>query len=73
MEYDAKRDLWSLQGTAPAPRATAPVVAWDGGFVIPSGEMRPGVRSPEVWAVHFGRDKEGHSMNPPGGDPILNR
>lgn len=67
MEYDAKRDLWSIRGTAPAPRATAPVVPWDGGFVIPSGEMRPGVRSPEVWALHFGRDKEGRSINPPPG------
>ena len=73
MEYDAKRDLWSIQGTAPAPRATAPVVPWDGGFVIPSGEVRPGVRSPEVWALHFGRDKERHSMNPHSGAAIPSR
>ena len=73
MEYDAKRDLWSIRGTAPAPRATAPVVPWDGGFVIPSGEVRPGVRSPEVWALHLGRDKEWHSINLPSGDAIPSR
>ena len=22
---------------------------WQGGWVLPSGEVRPGVRSPEVW------------------------
>lgn len=32
-------------------RATVPTVNWNGMIVIPSGEMRPGVRSPEVWSV----------------------
>jgi hypothetical protein len=27
------------------------MVAWRGGFVIPSSEIQPGVRSPEVWFV----------------------
>jgi hypothetical protein len=30
---------------------TAALTAWRGGFVTPSGEVRPGVRSPEVWLV----------------------
>ncbi len=32
-------------------RATVAAVKWNGMIVIPSGEVRPGVRSPEVWSV----------------------
>ncbi len=42
---------WSQYGFAKAPRATVPTVKWNGLVVIPSGEVRPGVRSPEVWSV----------------------
>ena len=51
LAYDAKVDAWRVAGEVPAPRATVPAVAWRGGFVIPSGEARPGVRSPEVWVM----------------------
>lgn len=34
-----------------APRATVPCVEWRVAFIVPSGEMRRGVRSPEVWSV----------------------
>jgi hypothetical protein len=30
---------------------TTPAVRWHNRIVIPSGEMRPGIRSPEVWAT----------------------
>lgn len=49
--YDTESDAWSVMGEAPASRATLPTVNWQGMFVIPSGEAKPGVRSPEVWAV----------------------
>jgi N-acetylneuraminic acid mutarotase len=52
LQYDASGDAWSVAGSTPASRATLPVVTWQGLFVLPSGESRPGVRSPEVWAVH---------------------
>ncbi len=47
--YDAAADRWELLG-APAyvPVATV-VVPWRGGFVSASGEVRPAVRSREVW------------------------
>jgi N-acetylneuraminic acid mutarotase len=48
--YDPVRDLWSVSGEAPVARVTAPCVEWGDGFVVPSGEVRPGVRSPEVWS-----------------------
>ena len=49
LRYDIKANTWTEAGKVPAPRATLPVVEWQGGFVFPSGEVRPGVRSPEVW------------------------
>ncbi len=42
---------WESTDAVKAPRATVPVVQWNGLVVIPSGEVRPGVRSPEVWSV----------------------
>lgn len=51
LTYDAAHDRWSTSDDVPAPRATAPCVSWQGAFVIPSGEVRPGVRSPEVWSL----------------------
>lgn len=51
LRYDLTANTWSASGKVPAPRATAPCVSWRGEFVVPSGEVRPGVRSPEVWAL----------------------
>ncbi len=49
LEYNPALNEWSIIGHMPEPRATAPVVFWNGGYVIVSGEVRRGVRSPEVW------------------------
>ena len=51
LRYDAARDRWTAAGEQPAPRVTVPCVRWADRWVIPSGEKRPGVRSPEVWAI----------------------
>jgi N-acetylneuraminic acid mutarotase len=48
--YDPGRDRWDATGAAPFSRATAPTVTWHSLLVVPSGEARPGFRSPEVWA-----------------------
>ena len=55
LAYDPAHDRWSEGGETPAPRATAPAVEWNDAFVIPSGEVRPGVRSPEVWSIKRAR------------------
>lgn len=55
MRYDAMRDAWRVWDELPVSRVTVPVVEWLGRFVIPSGEVRPGVRSPEVWTLGPGR------------------
>jgi N-acetylneuraminic acid mutarotase len=49
LRFDAASKAWTEAGTLPAPRVTTPCVPWDEAWVIPSGEARPGVRSPEVW------------------------
>ena len=51
LTYDPHRDAWREFVPVPAPRATVPCVEWRGCFVMPSGEVRPGVRSPKVWSL----------------------
>jgi len=55
LAYEPALDRWSEAGETPAPRATVPCVEWRGAFVFPSGEVRPGVRSPEVWSLRPSR------------------
>ncbi|MBK9140651.1 MAG: galactose oxidase [Verrucomicrobia bacterium] len=54
-EYRCDRDQWTLVGQTPAPRATLPGLWWQGRWILPSGEVRPGVRSPEVWTLRLSR------------------
>jgi N-acetylneuraminic acid mutarotase len=51
LALDLRAHQWRQLGETPAARATLPVVEWQGRFVLPSGEIRPGVRSPEVWTL----------------------
>ncbi len=58
--YDIAADQWTSraeQAIAPAsnvpPRVTAPLAAWQNLFVVPSGEVAPGVRTPSVLAFRF--------------------
>jgi N-acetylneuraminic acid mutarotase len=55
LRYDRGTGKWLPAGEWPTPRVTAPVVRWRDRWVIPSGEARPGVRSPEVWSFAPGR------------------
>ncbi len=49
LAYHTITDTWIIAGEMPSPRVTTPTVRWQERWVIPSGEIRPGVRSPEVW------------------------
>ncbi|MSQ97137.1 MAG: galactose oxidase [Gemmataceae bacterium] len=51
LRYDSKIEKWVEAGELSAPRVTVPCVLWNTSWVVPSGEVRPGVRSPEVWNV----------------------
>ena len=50
LQYQVRGDRWTAVGQAPLSRATLPTATWRGLHILPSGEARPGVRSPEVWA-----------------------
>jgi N-acetylneuraminate epimerase len=47
--YDPKAKTWSAADNAPISRATVPTVLWRGGWIMASGERKPGYRSPEIW------------------------
>jgi len=54
LAYDAAEDVWRRVGEVPCTQVTVPTVVWRGRYVIPNGEIRPGVRTPEVWSFGFG-------------------
>lgn len=49
--YDTVADTWASAGTIPANHVTTTAVKWGETIIIPSGEIRPRVRSPKVWQV----------------------
>lgn len=55
LAFDPRANAWTVVGRTPAPRATAPLVVWRGAPVVVSGEVRPGVRSPQVWLLETAR------------------
>jgi N-acetylneuraminic acid mutarotase len=48
--YDVTTEKWNEAGAIAAPRATVPCAFWNNSWVLPGGEVRPGIRSPEVWS-----------------------
>jgi len=48
--YDVKADRWNEVGHYPAGHVTTPLVIWQQRWIIPSGEIRPGVRAAAVWS-----------------------
>lgn len=54
LAYDARADRWRLAGRAPEPLpVTTQAVAVAGGALLPSGEVKPGVRTPAVRSVRW--------------------
>lgn len=52
LAFDVRSETWRLAGRAPAGLpVTTTAVVWGDAIVIPSGEIRPGVRTPGVIAV----------------------
>ena len=49
--YHTITDTWVSAGTTPQNQVTTIAVEWDNAIVIPSGEIRPRVRTPNVWKV----------------------
>ena len=51
LTYDARNNTWNLADGLPVSWAVLPTALWHGRWILPNGEVRPGVRSPEVWSV----------------------
>ncbi len=49
LAYHIITDTWVTMDSLPAAHVTTPVVQWGNDVVIPSGEIRPGTRSPAVY------------------------
>ena len=49
LAYHTITDTWTNQGKIPVSPAVTSAVMWNGKIVIPSGEIRPAVRTPLVW------------------------
>ena len=49
--YHTITDTWTDAGETPACPVTTPAVAFDGGVVVASGEIRPRVRTSAVWRI----------------------
>lgn len=49
--YDTEQNKWSELAKLPSDssRVTAPTTEWRGGWIVVSGESRPGVRSPQMY------------------------
>jgi SSS family transporter len=50
--YHTITDSWSAAGETPQNLVTTSAIPWENSLVIPSGEVRPRVRSPHVWRVY---------------------
>ncbi|MFG0252507.1 MAG: sodium/solute symporter, partial [Phycisphaerales bacterium JB038] len=51
LSYNVAEDAWGDAGRMPIGVVTTRAAVWDGRIVIPSGETRPGVRTPAVQAL----------------------
>lgn len=51
--YHTITDRWVDAGPSPANHVTTQAVKWNGTIVVPSGEVRPRVRSSAVWSVEL--------------------
>ncbi|UUO05126.1 sodium/solute symporter [Blastopirellula sp. J2-11] len=49
--YHTITDSWSSAGEIPENLVTTTAVRWDGAIILPSGEIRPRVRSPHIWRI----------------------
>jgi N-acetylneuraminic acid mutarotase len=49
LAFDVASHAWRSLADMPFALVTTATVRWKGGFVVPGGESRPGIRSTEVW------------------------
>jgi N-acetylneuraminate epimerase len=54
LRLDPRAGEWQEIGRTPAARVALPAVEWRDSVVFPSGELSPGIRSPQVWRLAIG-------------------
>ncbi len=59
LAYNTKNNTWTRAGEVPCAQVTVPAVAWRDRHIIPNGEIRPGVRTAEVWSLGLSRAAAG--------------
>lgn len=52
--FDPANDCWNAVPAGPISRSTVPTAFWNGRWIIPGGERKPGYRANEVWSVSVG-------------------
>ena len=52
LAYHTITDTWKTLVQMPLSHVTTQAIPWQGQWIVPSGEVRPGVRSPSVWAMY---------------------
>jgi hypothetical protein len=53
--YDTRTHAWRTLGDFPGPsQVTTPAAHLGPDLILVSGEVRPGIRTPAVWALRFG-------------------
>src|ERR1051325_6732672 len=50
LAYHTAAGTWNKVGEVSVTQVTVPAVLWSGRYVLPNGEIRPGVRTPQVWS-----------------------
>lgn len=53
LRYDPVSNSWAKLPDMPFAFVTTSAVPWRGGWVVPGGERRPGIRSNEVWSLRL--------------------
>ena len=51
LTYHTITDTWAPAGPIPANQVTTAAVRWGDQIILPSGEVRPRVRTPTVWSI----------------------
>jgi len=62
LAYHTITDTWTTPGNIPVSPAVTSAVMWNGKIVIPTGEIRPAVRTPLVWQGVIKSAKSGFGL-----------
>jgi N-acetylneuraminic acid mutarotase len=55
LEYDIVSGRWRNVGEMPVGHVTTSIVGWQDRWIMPTGEVRPGKRSPSVWSLQLSK------------------